>query len=223
MTALTSVQSVLNLMRQDPAEDINQAIKSALDLVSLGLESEIRTQFDRWVGFDIFPVQPTSIPKGIEVYKWRLSNGFVDNSETFTIKVAALVTDFTGASPSSPVVDITSTCNIQYEKGLVDILGGPLVRTNLSPSVVRANFVRIDYTSGFTESEDVYDDVPSWLATAASLYTIKKLDHILPTLRNPKGGGLSSAKAPEYSHGSILGKRIRYTPSYAAPMYTFPG
>ena len=229
MTALTTVDSVLNLMRQDAAPDINQAITSVLDLVSLGLESEVKTQqFDRFTGYDIFHLEPTNIPKGIDVYKWRLSNGFVDNNQPFTVKVGILATDFGLTNPPNPVLDITANCNIQYEMGLVDILGGPLVFSSLASAnyptpVVRANFVRIDYTSGFTETNGVYDEVPSWLSTAAVLYTIKKLDHILPTLRNPKGGGLSSAKAPDYSHGSLIGRHARYRPQYQNPAYTFPG
>jgi hypothetical protein len=230
MTMLTPVTSVLKPIRFQSIDDIDQALASALEVASESLETHLQTCFKRWTGYEVFRLTPTIPQRSQFSYKWRLSNGFVDQSQPFTVKIASLLTDFT--TNTAAVVDVTSQCNIQYEKGLIDTIGGPflwgpLIGVTDSTNFLTGNFVRIDYTSGFNETNNLYGTpapaVPKWLQNAAAMGAINHIDKIMPTLRSPKGGNLIDHKAAASAHSVLIERHIRYYPKYDNPEFKNPG
>ena len=227
MPILTTVDSVRTMVRMQSIQDIDTAITRGLSLTSLGLETALQTSFDLWTGYDIFRLDPTIPKRNMFMYKWRLSNGFVDSTQAFTVKIAALVSDFT--LNTKAVLDITSDCNTQYEKGVIDNIGGPLawpsnLGMNTGDAKLIGNFARVDYTSGFNVTADLYDPaaVPVWLQDAAALGAVHHVDKLMPTLRHPKGAP-PDVKGDHSYYCGIVTKHIRYYPRYSNPLYRNPG
>lgn len=219
MTKLATTEDVRQAIRFSSIDEINLSINSALEVATSTLETDIRTQsFDRTTRYDIFLVKHRQITKDLFEYHWRLSHGFVDSSESFSIRVADQVADFAGSN----FTDITSECVIDYTKGVASVVAGELstIRVASNSSKIIGNFVRIDYTSGFNEGDTAgfYDEaeVPTWLKEAAVLKAVNIIDTIDPSLRAP-GEGSMSADSTEMLYRSMIQKNIRYFPKYDLP------
>lgn len=216
---LATVDDVLEFIRFDGIEDdLNTSIGLALDMATHQLEGQIRLEtFDRTVGYDLFDLRHYEVDPGLYHYHWKLSNGFVDSGQTFTIEVAAEIADF-GTNDAS---DITSDAQINYDKGLISVLDSDIqdIRIPGISSRLLGNYVRVDYTSGFlSQDSECYDDVPEWLKLAAINTAIINLDSSQPEVRH-SDGFKARLDQTQMMLGSLLTKKIRYYPKYQKPVF----
>lgn len=199
---LAEATDVQELIRFKDIEEIGDALNIALDAVTSELEKKIRTSFPEATRYDIFRAKHQEVDIGLYEYHWRLANGFVVEDEDFTVKVASSMADLTTAAAT----DITDDCIINKEKGLVSYIGAAL-----------GTFVRIDYTSGFTDNGDVYEDVPDWLEKAAIYAAIIHIDTVSPTLRHNTDEETSTSGLRRI-YGGIVTAHERYFPKYDNPV-----
>lgn len=219
MTKLATNSDVRDVIRFSDIGEVNTSIDSALEVATSNLETDLRLgSLTRATRFDIFFVKHKEIHANLFEYHWRLSRGFIDSSETFTVRVADQIRDF-GVSDS----DITEDAIIGFERGIVSIVGGQLstIRVAQNNSRIIGNFVRIDYTSGIKNVIDPEffdpDDVPTFLKEAAVLNAIFVLDTIDPNLR-AEGDSKTDAKATGLMYKTMIQQNIRYFPKYDSPV-----
>lgn len=220
MTKLANVSDVRNIIRYGSINEIDVAIDSALEIATSNLAKDLRLDgaFERETRYDLFYVNHREIASNIFQYHWRLSRGFVDSLQTFTIKVADQVADF-GTNDT----DITSEAIIDYEKGVASIVAGEIatIRVAENNSKIIGNFIRIDYTSGFNSDDtDGYfdpDEVPRWLKEAAAYNAVSILDTIDPNLRS-QGDNEMNPKAAERLYWRAIESHVRYFPKHDLPI-----
>lgn len=217
MAKLTTTSSVRTLMRQADVTDITEAIDAALEAASFSLEQKIRSSFARETRYDLFVVRHRKLRDTLYEYHWRLKNGFVDSGETFTVKVADAVADFATAGLYT---DITDSCTIDYEKGTVSLLSAEVDSISVfsSDSRLTGNFVRVDYTSGFTATTGLYAEVPDWLQNAAKYDAIVQLNALSPALWQKSDDAPFSLNQLKGVYNSMWTGRVRYYPNFENPI-----
>lgn len=200
---LAEVSDVQALIRFKVIEEIDTAIDQALESATSALETKLRTPVNRHVGYDIFRLKPVVTDPSIFEYHLRLSRGFVDEEATFTVRTAGSIAALTGDS----AVNITADCIVNKEQGILSYVGGAL----------NGLFCRVDYTAGFLDNGETYEDVPDWLNKAACFHAIVSIDAISPKLRGDESNETPTAGLRRI-YGEIIGKHIRYYPKHALPL-----
>lgn len=223
MAKLAVSYDVRDVLRMDEIPELITSIDSALEVATSQLQAMLRVDsFDQAATYDIFRVeeritQVNATYDPMYEYHWRLANGFVDSGETLTVKVAARIADFAG----SDYTDITSLSNVQYDKGTVSYVDGKIEGQIISTTGGKliGNFVRVDYTSGFTESGGEYQNVPEWLKQAAILQATIHLDSVQPDLRHTDNKvAKESIKYMKKAVFDLIAPHIRYYPRYQDPI-----
>ncbi len=223
MTKLAAIEDLRSLLRFDEITEVNTIFDAALEAATSDLESRLRTDFAEETRFDIFQLTPQNVNPYCYQYHWRLKNGFVNSSDTFTVRAFSTFDDLTNGS----AIDITSQVVTDYKSGVVSLLGGiitSVIRFN-GYDKIPGNFVRVDYTSGWVDDDDdgVYDTVPDWLKQACMLRAISHVDTINPNLRrnNSKQTRVQpdlELSVVETLYVSLIQKHIRYHPKYSNPI-----
>lgn len=216
MARLATVDDVQDIIRNDITE-VGTTIEFLLDAMSPVLEDKIRTTFDSGAHYDIFSLNDNLIKPDIYQYHWRLSNGFIDSTEDFTVLIADTIEDF---DSSSTYTDVTDRCIIDYTKGTVSLIAYGIDTNGIRAGDSRliGNFVKISYTSGFAETAGVYTGVPDWLQKAACFGAIVQLDAISPTLRHNEENENFSLNQLKGVFNSLFTGRIRYYPRHQNPI-----
>lgn len=196
---LALVSEVRDLIRFDSIDEINDALDTSLLAATAYLSSKLRTTLDRAEDtVEYFYVQDAlHIGTSYQTYL-ALRAGWLDGGETITVAVAPTKKEVDAASARN----ITSLCMFDYQKGVVHIADEPLSN----------QYVKVTYTSGFTVTTDHYDNVPSWLKTAAIYQTILDFNRVNPEFRSESGDfKLDLDQAQSYVDEVILGY-TKYTP-----------
>lgn len=149
MSRVIDTSAVRSRLSLQDDEGINDAISSALDGALARLSSVLATSFDRAVREDTFFLDPAACTSVAGLVGLRLSNGFVQG----TILVESgdsLAQVLTGGATEEVFL-------LNPEKGHVRI-----------PDSLMGSYVRVTYTSGFDDG----DEVPAWLKEVVLTQTI---------------------------------------------------
>lgn len=202
---LTSIADVRDAIRFDDIDEINTAIESALEAATADMINILRTEFDRQERTDFFYIEKTTPYGAVDQDYWRLTAGFVDEDEDFSVELGSSPAEIT-ADP----LDIESSCIVNYTRGLITYAG----------EAQDSKFVKVTYTSGFElgtgDDDRVYQDVPTWLKQAAKLKAIMYLDMVNPTLRHESKDDVDLTNL-KLQFDSLVSNHIRYYPAYKYP------
>lgn len=217
--ALTTVLKLLNRINAIDTGDINKLLFQSLSSATTQLRSLIQTKsFDATVGLsEDFFIDPNNKPITSRFLKFRLSNGFVDE----TTNSLSLKYGLTEADLSTAVDIDTNFFSLDLEKGLVifdtfEFVENSLSFRTINNSVNFSHYIfRITYDHGFTDSNTkegkVYKGVPDWLEEIA---LIKGRE--IYQLTNPKKD--KSPKENAMNLSILLDEHIRYNPTYLRPI-----
>lgn len=236
---LASVEAVRDELTFDDIPDVDKAILGALKSTSRVLERRLRTDFAFAAVTDTFMVDPTrklSIPQlqistnlvtprrsrvGTGLFansplyetQFSLSRGFLDSTAIadLTVVSATMINHF---GDSSLEADLRNFEGDGEDHTFTSAEEGRLRVLQID---VRGLFVQATYNAGFTvASDDLYDDVPGWLETAAILHSQIMLDKN-PVLRRPEGAE-SQIETLLFQYNEIIDEKIRYHPSAVKPL-----
>ena len=202
--------------------DYNNAVSSALEFATLGLENVLRTEFELTTTTDYFE------PNVFEpLRKLRLKRGFVLQGPTANGVPVTNPQVIYAASPwamkNGNTVDITSMCVFDYEKGVVWVrnLAGDLSASGAMSRLASAGYyglpgssVSVSYSAGFPVSKadpTLFDltIVPDWLQQLAQMRAqINLAQH--PAIDVTKAvAGVSDLQS---QFVSVVARKTRYTP-----------
>lgn len=201
---LASVAEIRGGLGFDEMTDINDAITMALHSAEARLATVLRTRFGRKASTDLFWVVDAQFQPGLPMTRFRLSQGFVDESVPLMVKTAATIAELATGTDRSGVV------RLDAERGLV---------TDLSTWYERA-LVQIESTAGFAadgSDPDSYElsQVPSWLQEAAKLQALIILE-THPVLEEA-GIKQDTARLTKILD-ELLASHIRYEPAALKPL-----
>lgn len=238
---LAPISQVRAELTFDDIPDVDNAIGAALKSATHVLQRKLRTDFDfaaRTDTFAVSPTRPASQPEpqilsnlvaprkarvGTGLYansplyatEFHLNHGFVESDAIadLTVVTATMIPHF--ADPN-----LVSDIRVFEGDGLDHVfVSKEDGRVYIHQVDVRGLFVRITYNSGFTvASDDVFDDVPSWLEEAAILHAQIMLDKN-PVIRRPEGAE-SMIEVLLHQFNQIIDEKVRYHPSAVAPLNT---
>jgi hypothetical protein len=191
----------------------NAACSAALDNATARVAAEMRESFDLKTSVsETFHVNPRDGlnmgSQSVPVWRGRfaLKNGFLTTTPVVT---------YAGSLPtlsSSPETVSADYLSVNLLKGDVHVMGLDL----------RAKFVRITYSSGFTVDADdaqLYA-VPAaytWLVEAAKSFAVAELIRVAPDIMSPdsadgEGAARPTPNAAERNARALLAPYIRYFP-----------
>ena len=216
---LASIEDVRHIIRFQENDETDTLISAALLAATSYLQTALRNEsFEQGSSYDLFYIEHHQVASGVYHYNWRLSRGFIDSLQTFTVKVAENISDF---GDSSKEEDITGDCLVNYAKGTVSCLDGVSSQSSISGGGVGqipGKYVRIDYTAGFTsEDGECFDGVPTWLRDLACYRAVVQMDMVSPELRHDEDSK-SKSKPLQSLLESMMATRIRYFPGFQDPV-----
>lgn len=185
------------------------AAEGALDNTTLGLENDLRTEFDLAERSDVF--RPN----------------FNDPSSTLKLKCGFVATDpapvvlwavSQDAFNAGETEDLTADCSFNYEKGFVTVDAVPTPYSSFRG--LGGSVLTVTYTAGFSASEadpSLYDplSIPAWLRDLALLLgTLNIANHpaVKPT---DSVNDVSQLKA---LYNGTVTRRSRYAPHAILPV-----
>lgn len=171
------------------------SITSAMAAAKVQLGSLLNTDFNQGNKSDLFYLNPATAVADDGHYLMRLSNGFVDLGEVFSVIPGDTIS--AALNGSTEFEDYL----LEVEKGFVRV-----------PESFAGSYFRVNYGYGF----DAPDSVPDWLKEAAIVETIR----VLATQQISDGKPELSNLLPELERQSrtILARRGRSKSSSIAPM-----
>ncbi len=215
MAQLATVEAVRKRGNLVDADEVNQRIALSLDAASLHLASILRTNFDRVTSKkDRYWVDSTEFPFTDNYIKLYQAQGFIDEEETYSVKIALNLGDFDDASEVDPTY-----LEIEHEKGTVLITGTTFTQPSSVPVFTTdRQFWQVTYTAGFLTSTTplgkLYKGVPTWLAEAGTMAALTIYRELC------KDGGECRALDPNLISPMqrFLEPYIRFYPSALKPL-----
>lgn len=169
MATLLSVTDFRTRLDICDSPETNDKALYSLEVATSYLSEMLRTSFDRQALTDLFNVDPDGEPWDGDFPMLYLSQGFVYQPETLTLKLASSIPEL----PSTDAID-SNYRHVDATKGLVLMIEDLDAEINVPDwSIGCEFFAQADYTAGFTTDSDEFGDfytgIPSWLREAATL------------------------------------------------------
>ncbi len=231
---LASVDDVRIELTFDDIPDIEKAITGALKSTSRILERRLRTDFAFGSFTDTFAVDPNRLQSKPQLQistnlvtprRSRVGTGLFANSPLYETQfllshgfvASTAIGDLNAVSAT--MINNFGDSDLEADLRIFEGDGKDHTFTNAEEGRlyvhqidVRGLFVQIAYNAGFTAaSDDVYDNVPGWLETAAILHAQIMLDKN-PVIRRPEGAeSMIEVLLREYNQ--IVDEKVRYFPS----------
>lgn len=205
---ITSIKNLRDSLGEMDADDVNDMLESALLHTTSFLETSLETSFSRATITNIFRFTDTSTVRSGGYVKLKLSEGFIDSSETFEIYLAGSRELLDSADPV-----ITTNLAVNYELGLVTIL----------EDIAIDSWAKIVFTKGFTlDSRQILEAPvpPTWLTTVAIDYAsvnYKQRQQLNSLVILNKGQKAVAVAAPQ-SVKHILDSKSRWSPTAFTPV-----
>ena len=187
-------------------------LQLSLEAATIHLISLIRTEFARGTITDKYWLDKGELPFMDAFPKFFLSQDFVDLAQTFEVRFASQLSDLAAATPTNSDFII-----VEYVKGTLLITGTDETVIFRSSALLGDRFfTQIDYTAGWTATDDgfgnLYDQtlVPEWLKEVAILLAmdIHKTGQPCDT----------DDKNCPCSHNEMVARYIRFIPSATKPL-----
>lgn len=203
-------------------DDVDEAIKSALEKATTTLEGSLRTPFAAGTATDTFMARKLSFgATGLQtVAKLKLSRGFVDTAQTITARAAATLAGLDDVDEYTDLRDNDGVDHLIVE----DDEKGKIMIVDYSFLGIARGYVRISYTCGFSNDQadpPLYTGIPAWLETMAEiqaeLHTMTNpvMNPGLDTASNKTIGEPARVKELRSALEVMLQDHCCYAPGYA--------
>jgi hypothetical protein len=209
----------------DNTVDLKEGTVLALEAATAQLTGDLRNgSFDRVTRTDIFWVDVRLLLTPVLRGELKLTSGFVDKNQTFTIVAGSDWNDLTNTPPVDPylnftaqlgaTLDITQYVTIDYEAGKVSLTGMWL---DMFP------WIKVTYTAGFAPfggspaETDLYDpaQVPTWLQKLCLMGARCLLADTIPS---KESGQKTDPSRLVRAYNTAVGAKSRYMPGATLPM-----
>lgn len=181
-------------------DGVNAAIESAIGAALVHVESVLNTSLEVGVRSDVFFIDPGRSDAIDGLYLLRLSSGFLKTAPAAQIFYGSTLTSVLASGDASGATGLT-TYLLNAEKGFLKV-----------PDYLSGCYVKVDYTSGFSEE----DAPPEWLKEAVLTYAVKALSSQQVSDGKPE---LSNVFAFLDSHtGVILDRKLRTSSAAILPL-----
>lgn len=208
------IKSALGL---DSTVETEQAVKSAIEMATDVLVSELRSPVEQATRIDDFMVTPLDYPRQVVDYI-RLSGAFV-SSVTSIVKASSIV----NLDSADTYEDVEASFKVNMERGYASFPVSVLSPVTGISSFVTVQplevFFRVTYVSGFATADDqeTFTGVPAWLQELTKLHVRISLDSH-PAFRETLS--TSDVKQLMSQKTAIIGRRARYMPWAQLPIQT---
>lgn len=191
---LASVQEIREELGFDDMQDINSAIKMALNAAEALVGATLRTSFERRTVTDTFFVpRPSVSVGGNHKTEFLLSQGFVTGTPIVTPDNGLVFLNEKGVARDLNTAYSNERVTITYEAGFeAQVSGDPPVQTG----------------------SYVLDQVPPWLKEAVKIKVLMMLAK-LPAIT--EAGIELDVKMLDQQYGSLINTHIRYAPAALLP------